>query len=31
VAPQPGDPVVLKKRVSAFTDGDLDVRSDRWR
>ncbi len=25
VAPQPGDPVVLKKRVSAFAGSDLDV------
>lgn len=25
LAPQPGEPVVLKKRVSAFTGSDLDV------
>jgi nicotinamidase-related amidase len=25
VAPEPGDPIVLKKRVSAFTGSDLDV------
>src|SRR4051812_48474116 len=25
VAPEPGDPIVLKKRVSAFTGSDLEV------